>query len=344
VTLLGDRLVEGVGPNELLPGEVFVKETRTEHTFSGHSYERKFVAVGDVSDPIERLRLNNHLQLLDEMVNNNHDWPIPVEGISNPASDIFYENHLDDTTMQFWRDNHMPNAEALYCLQRLDDAGRLFPDGKIDAHARDIFTNAIDSIAIRARGSIHNGLLLKKAAEFGGSELTALALGAGAGVPNIDATVQVRDQYGKRIRWEEYDLSYKSLELNKELFNEAAISEDDVKTYRADYAKAFRLNDESVDIIDMLGLWEYLSRERCVKGVKEFHRILKPGGILVISNMLSDRPQLGVNQKVIGWQGVKPRSIDELVDIAVEAEIDPETITITTSEDNVYAVMEITKL
>ncbi|MBC7459507.1 class I SAM-dependent methyltransferase [Candidatus Saccharibacteria bacterium] len=319
-----------------------VRQVRTE---SGQTFEVRRVSVGDIGNPEERAVVHAHLQELNELIVDNSEWPTPnfSKGISNPASDIFYQSHLSGTSMQYWRDNHMPGAEALFPLQRLDDAGRLFPGGFVDSHAMDIFTYAIDSIAIRARGSIHNSLLLIKASETEGQILHAIALGAGAGVPNIDATVHVRDQLRKTIRWREYDLSYKSLQTSVELFKEAGIPDDDVVAIRGDLKKAYGLPTESADIIDMLGLWEYLSHERCVVALRSLYKILKPGGIMVVSNMLPDRPQLELNQKVISWPGVQLRSVDELIDIAVEAGIDPSCITITKSDDAVYAVMEIRK-
>jgi len=345
MTLVGERIQDDMDPRDILPGEVLERGVRHAKTESGHAYELRHVSVGDVSTWEDRARLNAHLGLLDELSTDHPEWPTPQfdKGVSNPASDDFYQSHLHDTSMQFWRDNHMPKAEALYPLQRLHDAGRLFPNKYVDEYAMDIFTNAVDSIAIRARGSIHNALLLKHAHDTPGKTLDAIALGAGAGVPNIDATVQVRDQLGKSIRWKEYDLSYTSLEKSIELFKEAGIPEADVTATRGDLKKAYDLPPESADIIDMLGLWEYLSKERCVVALESLYKNLKPGGIMIVSNMLPDRPQLKVNQEVIGWQGVKPRSVDELIDIAAEAGIDTDSITITLSDDGVYAVMEIHK-
>jgi SAM-dependent methyltransferase len=244
--------------------------------------------------------------------------------------------------MQYWRDNLMPQAPALYILQRPYDK-RLFPDNEVDPYAEDIFINAIDSVAIRARGAIYNSLFLENIAGRPHREIRALALGAGAGVPNINATLDAKRLYDKRIIWKEWDLSRDSVELNRAYFKEAGIPDEDVDVRPGDLKKAYALGDESIDIIDMLGLWEYLDRERCVKALSEFKRILTPGGKIIVSNMLEDRPQLDLNQRVIGWKGVKPRSVDELIEIAHDAKIDTASIRITLSDDGVYAVMEINK-
>lgn len=339
-----EKRTENGNPGDLIPGEILEHGVRRVKSESGHTYELRSVAVGDESTPEGRAKMNNHLNLLNEMVADNPDW-IPGD---NPASRDFYQEYAGKTSgikpsMQYWRDVFMPHAPALYPLQRTHDAGRWFEGHEVDQHAMDIFINAVDSIAIRARGAIHNQIVLKHARESDQYEFKAVALGAGAGVPNINATIRVRDEANKKIYWDEYDLSYDSLDKSVELFEDAGISKNDVETHRADYRKAFNLEPESVDIIDMLGLWEYLSTERCVEAVRELNKVLKSGGVFVFSNMLIDRPQLEVNTTVIGWPGVKPRSVDELIDIVARAGLDTEAVRVTKSDDGVYAVLEIHK-
>lgn len=342
MTLLGEKLTEGVDPNNLAPGVIYEHGTHHARTIDGLGYEKRFVSVGDISTPEDRKRVNDYLDALDLILKNKPEWPIPGDGETNPAYEAFYEAHKTGTTMQYWRDNHMPQAPALYILQRPYDR-RLFPDGVIDEYGEDIFINAIDSIAIRARGAIYNTIIMNHIAGSSQQNFQALALGAGAGVPNIDATVDAKQKYGKTIRWKEYDLSQTSVDLNVQFFKEAGVPEEDVDARRGDLKRAYVLEDDSIDMVDMLGLWEYLDKDRCVEALTQLYRILKPGGVMVVSNMLEDRPQLDLNQRAIGWKGVKPRSIDDLIEIAHEAHLDTQDIRITLSDDGVYAVMEIKK-
>jgi SAM-dependent methyltransferase len=283
--------------------------------------------------------MNNYLNVLNDIIIDHPDWKPGY----NLASNDFYQEHVQHASIQYWRDTFMPHATALFPLQRTENAGRWFPDGKVDQHAMDIFVNAIDSIAIRSRGAIHNQIVLDAAISSDQTEFSAVALGAGAGVPNINATTKVRDEAGKRFKWKMYDLSYDSLEKSEELFIEAGVPAGDVEVYRADYRKAFKLEAESQDVVDMLGLWEYLPSSRCVEAVAECYQLLKPGGVFVFSNMLPDRPQLEVNTTVIGWPGVKPRSVDELIDIVAAAGLDTKDVRVTVPDDGVYAVLEIHK-
>jgi len=342
MTLLGERLAEGMDPNDLAPGEILEHATWHAQTDNGRRYEKRSVSVGDISSPENRKRMNDRLDILNDWLKKNPGAPIPGDGVTNLASDAFYQNDKENTTMQYWRDHYMPEAPALYNLQRPHDK-RLFPGHYIDFYAEDIFINALDSIAIRARSAIYDSVIMKYVSEHPQQDFQALALGAGAGIPNIDATVNAKQRFGKTIRWREFDLSQTSVNLNKVLFEEAGIPAEDVDARRGDLKKAYVLDSDSVDMIDMLGLWEYLDRDRCVKALQEFYRILKPDGVMVVSNMLEDRPQLDLNQRAIGWKGVKPRTIDELIEIAHDAGIDTEGIRITISDDGVYAVMEIHK-
>jgi hypothetical protein len=59
--------------------------------------------------------------------------------------------------------------------------------------------------------------------------------------------------------------------------------------------------------------------------------------------MLEDRDQLTFNQRGVAWPGVKPRSIDNLVDMVAAAHIDTDSVVVTISEDGVYAVVEVHK-
>lgn len=345
MTSLNERLILDTEPVVMQPGEVFLQHSEIQTNTSNHSYLLEKVSVGDISSPEDRERFFEHVEFLDQAIKLHPEWPVPVNGkfIPNPVFLEFYNRFPGQDSMIYWRDNLVPTAAALYPLQRLDDAGRLFPGGVVDDYAMDIFTNHEDGVAIRSRGTIYKNIITKALTEIPSYEITAVALGAGAGVPNVDATTSVRSQLGKRISWKMYDTSYSALELAHEIAHEAGIPKDDIDTVRADYRKAFRLDSESVDIADMLGLMEYLSRERCVEAMGELHRLLKPGGVMVVSNMLDSRPHKDFYQRGIQWPGVKPRSIDDLVNMVAEAGIDTEQLVVTTAEDGIYAVLEVHK-
>lgn len=351
MTLVGERSTtesEAFGPR---PGEVFVRSVEQVHNASVHSPEgflftRKHLEVGDISTPEDRRRLYDDMEVADQLLKEHPEWTLPPKGVrfqDNPVFDHFYNRYPGQDSMKIWRDTLVPNATALYPLQRFEDAGRLFPNGEVDLYAIDIFKNHEDSVAIRSRGAIYKQVLLDRFMSAPRRSLKGLALGAGAGVPNIDATVTLRDTQQKNIAWRMFDTSYNSLEFAEQLALEAGIEKEDIVTKRADYKKAFLLESETVDIADMLGLMEYLSREDCVTAMHELYRIINPGGVLVVSNMLDSRSHLDFHKRGLQWPGVVPRSIDDLVDMVAEAGIDTNHLTVSTAQDEVYAVLEIRK-
>jgi hypothetical protein len=59
--------------------------------------------------------------------------------------------------------------------------------------------------------------------------------------------------------------------------------------------------------------------------------------------MLHSHPDLQVNQRLIGWPGVRPRSIAQTTRILERAGIAPDRVVTTIPEDGVYAVYHTDK-
>ena len=347
MVLVGERVYEGMNPNNLAPGVIVQLESRQARNISEHTYERQCVAVGDESDPKERKILNDDFDMWEaEILLNDEQWPVPHRRNNyetNPAMEYFYNKFPALGSMREWF-TLVPSARALYPMQRLHDAARVFPDHKeVDAWAMNIFKNAIDSIALRSRARIMKQIELRIAERSSEQELVIVSLGCGAAVPVLDAVVAMRDQYGKSAHVSLYDQDKDVLDFAEELAGEEDISIPEKDRHVGSYTEAFKLPPESVDIVDALGLWEYLPDKRCRELLADAYVLLKPGGSIIVSNMLSSRRQLEFNRRAIGWPGVKPRSEDQLVDIVHDAGIDTSLLTFTTSEDGVYAVMEIRK-
>jgi hypothetical protein len=345
MSLLSERLTDNQELRAIPVGKVVERETYQALNASGFSYERRLVSVGDESTPETRRDIQMMADFFDDALKENPDWLPPSEENdfeTNPAWEWFYLNDPEQTSMLEWQ-QLMPTAMALYPMQRLDDAARVFASGVVDERARDIFLNMPDCIGIRSRARIMRDSLLGVAQRTQGQELKAVSLGCGAAVPDIDATVAVKDKFGKSIHWDLYDIDGKALSFAKDLAAEAGIAGKDVSTNEGSYFRAFSLPKESLDVVDVLGLWEYLTEEQCIKLLKRSYDLIKPGGSFIASNMLVSRPQLEFNQRAVGWPLIYPRSEDALVDIVASAGIDTDQLKFTTAEDGIYGVMEISK-
>jgi SAM-dependent methyltransferase len=336
---------------ETLPkvGEVRVDSRERVESIDGHVYERQLVTVGDISDafPEERDAFNEYLDALDALIRlQGKDWQVPTEENgyqTNPARSMFYNRFPGNSTMLEWQKDIF-KAIALYPLQRPDDAERVLPGG-VDQYARDVFMFALDSIGIRTRAAIAKRAELQTAKSLPDREVVVVSLGAGGGVPTIDAVRTIKDVLGKGVRMELCDIDGDSLKMARQLAEEAGIPAGDVDTYEGHFIRKLhemKKNATRAQIFEALGLFEYLSREDAIKLLRSARELVEPGGIIVVSNMLSNRRQLKFNQLGVGWPHVVPRSEDELVSIAAAAGFDTaSSLTFTIPQDGVYGVMEL---
>ena len=133
---------------------------------------------------------------------------------------------------------------------------------------------------------------------------------------------------------------------------------------REDRAKLSRerLMPESFDTVEAVGILEYMKPEDWTykyngvvtlktiqAGAKTFlensYRLVKPGGDLIVGNMLDTHPQLGFTLNTIQWPHVQPRSIDSMMALFDAAGLDAERdVYVPADEANrVYALYKIHK-
>ncbi len=345
--------------------EVNVISHDVELDSKGRPFERRVVSVGDEADPemVEKMRaigdmwegkLRNHPEWLPPKPQPDTFGKLAIPS-DNAAAHWLYRDwnaQGNQGSMEAWAATLFPTARALYPLQRLADGGRVLPGGMIDERAQFLFTHMVDGIGLRSRARIYAQQLVEIAKNSPEDEISIVSLGSGAGVPNIDATERIEKELGKAVDWDLYDTDSESLEFAKELVGEAAIVSssfrygdpiDQYKVVRRSYGRAFGLPRESVDVVDAIGLWEYIDSENAVKFAAKAYQLVKPGGSLIVSNMLPDRPQREFNQRAVGWPGLFLRSEEDLLEIISQAGIDTASVTMTHATDGVYVVMEIKK-
>ena len=120
-----------------------------------------------------------------------------------------------------------------------------------------------------------------------------------------------------------------------------------------------RLPEGFYDTVEVVGLTEYLRSEdwtytyhkvistsRPMAGAETFLRnsfkLVRPGGSLIVGNMLDTHPQLGFTLNVIQWPHIQPRSIDQMMDVFDSAGLDAER-DVYTAADGAYAIYKISK-
>lgn len=275
--------------------------------------------------------------------------------INNPASALLYG---DSDTLQGWFvDAANARATALYPLQR-PNIDTLPGGGIIDDVSRGFFYHGLDAIGIRTRAKIMSEIAARNLQNQPGARWVSLA--CGAAVPVVDALKEC--QSTELVHLDLIDMNPDALEFASELAeNEAGLSrvpcfvnEHKLRSYTTHKMNLLRgliVDDELVqefgedcsDMVDALGIFEYFSHKHSVRFLKNAYRLVRSDGVLVIANMLADRPQMDFNERGVGWPKLYPRSIDEIVSIITEAGIDPVNARIMVPEDSVYAVVEIRK-
>ena len=328
----------------------------------GREYRRVDVRVGDESD-VDPDRRESFLQLGNKgneilVANGFMQAPyVSAEGklIIDPnniiAIELYRENGQPTQMETEWAPQIM-KATALEPLQLLERGGQYLPSGRLDDRTIERFTYMPDGIGLRSRQRIYTSLLLEEATISQELKLKVVSLGSGAAVPNIDATQRV-ERISKGIDWDFYDQDAMALQDAKiaidandfeySSFNFGPVDTSGNFTGR-DYYSARHLEKNSLDAVDALGLWEYLTKNQAVAFLRTNYANLKPGGSMIVSNMLKSRPHPRYNTHAVGWPGVRMRSPEDLLDIVEEAEIDTHNISMTFAHDGVYVVMEIKKL
>lgn len=76
--------------------------------------------------------------------------------------------------------------------------------------------------------------------------------------------------------------------------------------------------------------------------LRHAYTLVKPGGVLVVANMLDTHPQLGMTLNVVQWPWIHPRSVATMLTLLVSAGLDAPARVIEPN-DGVYAVFCITK-
>jgi len=315
-----------------------------------------------VSDPSDndtnKEEVQRHIADLDSFLADNPNWSAPqiIDGeldddSLNKVSQYLYGDHFP--ALREWRKG-VPGAKALSNIYRpreirlTGNAGEnteLFSGGEIDQNTSGYFMNGIDSIGIRTRA----GLLRMIAADYSdGDARRWISLACGAAIPVIDALGVNKNN----VQLELIDYDDEALQFAKQFAEEASLVEGEqfsllnrnlVRGLIASDSLVGELGEESADMVDMIGIFEYFDRTHAAKMLRNAYRLVAPDGALVFANMLSSRPQLDFNLRGVGWPDIYPRSMDELAAIMTDAGISLDQAEVFVPEDGVYAVIKVRK-
>ena len=75
------------------------------------------------------------------------------------------------------------------------------------------------------------------------------------------------------------------------------------------------LGEHQAELVDALGIFEYFNDADAVILLQRALRLVKPGGAVIVSNMLTSSPQIDFVLRGIGWEDIHPRTLQQLQDI-----------------------------
>lgn len=237
---------------------------------------------------------------------------------------------------------YMPGAFATHSVHN-PELKRLVHDQKVDFITRRLFRHSVDAIGLRNRAHILAWLVQQQSSQQADRRVW-FSVASGSGQHVYDA---LRAIDGNR----KYEVTISDVDADVLSFAQ--------KIYDADKPRVKRINFKQIDalsnslsvqlqvapptVIDVMGLFEYLDPQDATRLIRRLYAGVVNGGMIVFSNMSPDHPHLDLHQRGLGWPGVKPRTMKEVVEILELAGIPLGQVSVFRSQDKVYGVYAIRK-
>lgn len=156
------------------------------------------------------------------------------------------------------------------------------------------------------------------------SEVHLMSLGSGSGRAIFEVSAQFNES--PPIKIELIDISRSAINFSKELAKSYNLNQDQIKWHQ-DYIQNFRKYCKSrPDIVEMVGILDYLPYEQAVDLTSGIYKILSPSGWLITCNIRPNLEQTFVT-KAVNWSMIY-RTPQELGNIVIEAGFDPQNVKI----------------
>lgn len=225
--------------------------------------------------------------------------------------------------------------------------GQLIDNGS-ETHigSRDFFRGVADARAVRTRANEAMEIAethITNNPELDGDNLISASLACGAAGP-VYNLVQGLEQRGRRF--------HKVILVDGDPMALATASSL-AKTEGLDAKVELQLRNlllepltsyiepNSVDIVDLLGLFEYLPSDIGIALLQNVKDIVKPGGLIVFGNMLENRPQQKFFSDVVQWPNLEQRKIVTVLEMIQSAGFNLKKVKVRVPSEGVYGVFAI---
>lgn len=308
--------------------------------------------VTDLADTSPtRARRQAQIAARDQLLRSHPEWAgVSVEDDGsvlrgNEVAEWLYES---SPALQDWRGRLVPSAQALFPLQR-PYATHLPTGTPIDDKARGFFLDSLDGVAVRTRAAVLRDVVARTSARWSAQGhpvgSTWVSLACGGALPVLDSLSALAPHVLDLVL---VDIDPEALDFASGLVRQSGLTQE-VTYLKRDLVRTVVVRDSLVQelgagsaaVVDALGIFEYFNDAACVRMLRNAHRLVADGGVLVVANMLADRPELAWNKRGIGWPNLYERSLERLLELVALAGIDTARTTVTIPQDGVYAVVSI---
>lgn len=323
---------------------VYTPPTQSEVEVQTHQYE-----IGDQFASAEGMRaIDEKIAALTEL-GYRGDTSVGLRArnrridMDNPATQALCEQV---PTFREWL-TLVPSAAALEPLykpnlEHLPDAYNT----PVSPEFRQWLYHGLDARAMRNRTEIVSTILANDAESIHAPSKW-LSIAGGAAYSVVNAVHRVRDAGSPAPQVTLIDKDPRTLALAQ---NYAAQLEcaDTITTLQADILNAETFSDlantAQFDLVEAVGITEYLDGDTLKTFLERAFQQVKPGGVLVVGNMLDTHPQLGFTLNVVQWPYIVPRSFETMQAILRDSISASETTSaVHVSDDRVYALYTVRK-
>lgn len=233
---------------------------------------------------------------------------------------------------------HMPGAFATYPVHN-PDTKRIHNGPKLDIITRNLFRHSADGMGLRSRSYALAWLVWQRYGERA-TPLRWLSLGSGTGHQTIEAARVLKRAPEVWLTDIDGDVLDFAATLIKD---EARPPKSHIERLDAlDAAQlAEKLRRITPQVVDAMGLVEYLDDEQLVTFVRTIRRAAPAGCQFVFTNMRPTHPGLEVHRRGVGWPGVIVRSEKQVCKLMRQAGVPAKNIQVVLPDDHVYGIYEI---
>lgn len=232
---------------------------------------------------------------------------------------------------------YMPGAFATYPVHN-PDAKRIHNGPKLDVITKNLFRHSSDGMGLRSRSYALAWLVWQRYGERA-TPLRWVSLGSGTGHQTIEAARVLK--HAPEV-W--------LTDINSDVLDFAAtLIEQETRPPKAhiehlDALDATQLGEKlrriSPQVVDAMGLVEYLNDEQLVSFVRTIRQAAPAGCQVVFTNMRPTHPGLELHRRGVGWPGVIVRSEKRVCELMRQAGVPAKNLQVVLPDDHVYGIYE----